>query len=47
VLLVVGAGKTRRELARSAVQRLEQINARLVGTVLTGVRMDTGFRGYY
>ena len=47
VLLVIGAGKTRRELARSAVQRLEQINARLVGTVLTGVRMDTGFRGYY
>ncbi len=47
VLLVIGAGKTRRELARSAVQRLEQINARLVGTVLTDVRMDTGFRGYY
>jgi capsular exopolysaccharide synthesis family protein len=47
VLLVIGAGKTRREYARSAVQRLEQINARLVGTVLTDVRMDAGFRGYY
>jgi capsular exopolysaccharide synthesis family protein len=47
VLLVINAGKTRREYARSAVQRLEQINARLVGTVLTNVQMDTGFRGYY
>lgn len=47
VLLVISAGKTRREYARSAVQRLEQINARLVGTVLTNVQMDAGFRGYY
>ena len=47
VLLVVSAGKTRRESARAAVQRLEQINARLVGTVLTNVQMDSGFRGYY
>ena len=47
VLLVISAGKTRREYARSAVQRLEQINARLVGTILTNVQMDTGFQGYY
>jgi capsular exopolysaccharide synthesis family protein len=47
VLLVISAGKTRREYARSAVQRLEQINARLVGTVLTDVRMDAGLRSYY
>lgn len=47
VLLVISAGKTRREYARAAVERLEQINARLVGTVLTNVQMDTGFRGYY
>jgi non-specific protein-tyrosine kinase len=47
VLLVISAGKTRREYARSAVQRLEQINARLVGTVLTNVQMDAGFQGYY
>jgi non-specific protein-tyrosine kinase len=47
VLLVISAGKTRREYARSAVQRLEQINARLVGTVLTNVQMGTGFSGYY
>lgn len=47
VLLVIGAGKTRREYARIAVQRLEQVNARLVGTVLTGVQMGAGFQGYY
>jgi non-specific protein-tyrosine kinase len=47
VLLVISAGQTRREYARTAVQRLEQINARLVGTVLTNVQMGTGFKGYY
>jgi capsular exopolysaccharide synthesis family protein len=47
VLLVVSAGKTRREYARTAVQRLEQINARLVGTVLTNVQAGVGFQGYY
>jgi protein-tyrosine kinase len=47
VLLVISAGKTRREYARTAVQRLEQINARLVGTVLTNVQMGAGFKGYY
>jgi capsular exopolysaccharide synthesis family protein len=47
VLLIVSAGKTRRDYARTAVQRLNQINARLVGTVLTNVQMGTGFQGYY
>jgi capsular exopolysaccharide synthesis family protein len=47
VLLVISAGKTRREYARSAVQRLQQINARLVGTVLTNVSTGVGFKGYY
>ena len=47
VLLVIRAGKTRREIARTAVQRLEQINARLVGTVLTNVQLGAGFEGYY
>lgn len=47
VLLVIGAGKTRREYARMAIQRLEQINARLVGTVLTNVEAGGGFTGYY
>ncbi len=47
VLLVISAGKTRREYARTAVQRLEQINARLVGAVLTNVQVGAGFQGYY
>lgn len=47
VLLVISAGQTRREYARTAVQRLQQINARLVGTVLTNVPMGAGFKGYY
>jgi capsular exopolysaccharide synthesis family protein len=47
VLLVISAGKTRREYARTAVQRLEQVNARLVGTVLTNVQAGGGFSGYY
>lgn len=47
VLLVLNAGKTRREVARTAVQRLQQINVRLVGTVLTNVQMGAGFTGYY
>ena len=47
VLLVIKAGKTRREQARTAVQRLEQINARLVGTVLTDMQMGAGIQGYY
>lgn len=47
VLLVISAGKTRREYARSAVQRLQQVGARLVGTVVTNLQMGAGFRGYY
>ena len=47
VLLVIGAGKTRRDVARTAVQRLQQINARLVGTVLTNAQMGSGFTDYY
>ncbi len=47
VLLVVSAGHTRRDHARTAVQRLQQINARLVGAVLTNVQVDTGLKEYY
>ena len=35
------------EYARTAVQRLEQIKARLVGTVLTNAQIGAGFQGYY
>jgi len=47
VVLVVSAGHTRRDHARTAVQRLQQINARVVGAVLTNVQVDTGLKGYY
>ncbi len=47
VILVVSAGHTRRDHARTAVQRLQQINARLIGAVLTNVQVDTGLKGYY
>jgi non-specific protein-tyrosine kinase len=47
VLVVISAGKTRREYARTAVQRLQQINARVVGIVLTNVPMGSSFEGYY
>ena len=47
VILVVSAGHTRRDHARAAVQRLQQINARLVGAVLTNVQVDTGLKEYY
>jgi len=47
VLLIISAGKTRREQARTAVHRLEQINARLVGTVLTNMQMGAGIQDYY
>lgn len=47
VVLVISAGHTRRDYARMAVQRLQQINARVVGTVLTNVQADSGLKGYY
>jgi protein-tyrosine kinase len=47
VVLVVSAGHTRRDHARTAIQRLQQINARIVGAVLTNVQVDTGLKGYY
>ena len=41
VLLVLQAGATKREHARQARERLEQVNARLIGSVLTNVEMDS------
>jgi non-specific protein-tyrosine kinase len=35
VLLVVRAGRTKRDLARQAREQLERVNARLLGVVLT------------
>jgi non-specific protein-tyrosine kinase len=38
MLLVVSAGRTRRDLARRAREQLERVNANLLGVVLTDVR---------
>ncbi len=38
VLLVVSAGRTKRDLARRAREQLERVNANLLGVVLTDVR---------
>jgi non-specific protein-tyrosine kinase len=40
MLLVVSAGKTKRDLARRAREQLERVNANLLGVVLTDVRVD-------
>ncbi len=45
VLLVLEAGRTRRELARRAVEALGRVQARVIGALLN--RMPTGGAGYY
>lgn len=40
VLLVVSAGRTKRDMARRAREQLERVNANLLGVVLTDVRGD-------
>jgi non-specific protein-tyrosine kinase len=47
VLLVIGAGKTRREDARKAKALLDKVNARLIGTVLNNVKFDSSLQYYY
>ncbi len=47
VLLVLNAGVTRREHAQRARAALDKVNARLVGTVLNNVKLDTSLYGYY
>jgi len=47
VLLVLNAGVTRREHAHRARAALDKVNARLVGTVLNNVKLDTSLYGYY
>ena len=46
VLLVIQAGRTRREHALRARELLEKINVRLVGAVLADAAPDTGLRAY-
>jgi non-specific protein-tyrosine kinase len=40
MLIVVSAGRTKRDLARRAREQLERVNANLLGVVLTDVRGD-------
>jgi non-specific protein-tyrosine kinase len=40
MLLVISAGRTKRDLARRAREQLERVNANLLGVVLTDVRGD-------
>ena len=47
VLLVISAGKTKREHAKKAQALLEKVNARLIGTVLNNVKGDAGLYQYY
>ena len=47
VLLVISAGKTKREHARKARALLEKVNARLIGTVLNNVKGETSLYQYY
>jgi len=47
VLLVVKAGSTRRDHVRAAKDRLEKVNARLVGAVLLNASFDTSPERYY
>jgi non-specific protein-tyrosine kinase len=46
VLLVVSAGKTKRDMARRAREQLERVNANLLGVVLTDVRVDSKLYSY-
>ncbi len=47
VLLVVRAGDTRRDHVRAAKDRLEMVNAHLVGAVLLNAPFDTSLGRYY
>lgn len=46
ILLVLQAGKTKREHAARAKSMLEQVGARIVGTALTNAKVDSGVGGY-
>lgn len=47
VLLVVSSGHTRRDSIQTAKAKLEQVNARIIGAVLTNVAMDSRLEQYY
>ena len=47
VLLVIGAGVTKRDYVQQAKTLLEKVNARVVGAVLTNVPFDATLHRYY
>jgi non-specific protein-tyrosine kinase len=47
VLLVISAGKTRREHAARAKELLERANVRVIGAALTNAPKDSSIGGYY
>jgi len=47
VLLVVSAGKTKRDQAKKAKALLDKVNAHLIGTVLTNVKGEAALYQYY
>ncbi|MFQ5611576.1 MAG: CpsD/CapB family tyrosine-protein kinase [Anaerolineae bacterium] len=47
VLLVIRAGSTKRDYVRAAKDRLDKVNARLIGSVLTNAPVDAGLQRYY
>jgi Mrp family chromosome partitioning ATPase len=47
VLLVVDAGRSRRSLVRTAVQRVAGVGAHLAGTVMNRVDVAAGAYDYY
>ena len=47
VLLVINAGKTRREHAERAKEMLERANVRIVGAAMTNAPKDSSIGGYY
>lgn len=47
VLLVLSAGKTKRDHARRAHALLEKVNANVIGAVLNNAKLDRGAYSYY
>jgi capsular exopolysaccharide synthesis family protein len=47
VVLVLRAGRTKRELAVRAKQQLDQVGARVLGTVLTNAKLEKKLREYH
>jgi capsular exopolysaccharide synthesis family protein len=47
VILVVDQGKVKREIAKKAIQNLENVNARIIGVVLNNVKRKANEESYY